>query len=71
MTRYVVWEEPWCCGDDSWVTVGHRMKETDCIKYQRGNMQRRVFRPHIYETDAQALDDFLATYWAWIEDIAD
>ncbi len=60
-TRYVEWVEPFGAGN---VPVICCVKAEDAIAIQRKTgMDRKPF-PYEYQSDEQALEDFITSHWA-------
>lgn len=57
----VVYAEPDEAGGDA----VFRLTEAEAVAQQRAVAKMRGVE---YATDAEALDDFMATHWAWLEE---
>jgi hypothetical protein len=68
MTKYVEWEDPWYSPGELPVHVTNRMTVEHTINLQKNKAAKGG---HTYDTDEQALDDFLVVYWASIVEIPD
>jgi hypothetical protein len=68
--KIVKWGEPWATGDGTFVDVKYQMSSEDAIKWMKyvGEVLHSNHPNYPYETDQDALDDFLTVYWASIED---
>lgn len=66
MTRYVEFDEPFCFKENGPYTISQtvRIAAADVIAWQRWREPR-------YESDEQALEDFLTVHWARIVEVPD
>lgn len=71
MTKYVEWSTPWDYGGLSFehVECVSRMKVEDAIKYQHGVTNMKY--GHTYDSDEDALYDFMTIHWANIIEVED
>ena len=68
MTKYVKWVEPY--DSDANGCVELRMTVEDVIKCQRAHVA--LVRPDFkYESDEQALQDFITVHWGEIIDVVE
>ena len=68
MTAYVEWVDPF--DREAKYAVIFRMTVSDVIAYQHGRDDHRE-KGYVYESDADALDDFVVTHWASIIEVDD
>jgi hypothetical protein len=64
MTKYVEWIEPFDASGS--IALICRLTVEDAIKWQQGAPERAGNKVFKYESDEQALEDFVTVHWARI-----